>query len=319
MLRRLLFLALGLVLAALVFAAAGVFLAKRAIVAIAPPLPTPDEILAFDPAADLPVRLSWLNTATQPMPRSAVLDPSRDATPKSPYVMSHPSFVFEWSDGRIFLVDLGMDPAAAEAFGTPLEWLGGAQKMKPIGSSAERLGPALSRVAGVAFTHEHTDHTEGATELCRLHPGAIPLFVNRLAVEHSNYTTRPGWRILDDAKCLERKLLDGGPLFAVPGFPGLTLFAAAGHTPGSQVFIAHVRSSDSIRTWIFTGDVVNQIDGVRQNIPKPKLYSVLVVPESTARLDVVRRFLAGLERDHGAGILVSHDQLALQASGVPAY
>ncbi|MFI5315435.1 MAG: MBL fold metallo-hydrolase [Myxococcota bacterium] len=319
MLRRVLVGFAFLVLAAVVYVAVGLFLAKRAIVAIAPPLPSVEEVLAVDANGDLPVRLSWLNTASQSMPRSGVLEASLDPTPGAPYVMSHPSFVLEWPDGRVFLIDLGMDPVSAEAFGRPLQLLGGAEKMRPIGSAAERLGETLARVRGIAFTHEHTDHTSGVADLCRLHPATIPLFQNRLQVDESNFTTRPGQRQLDAAKCLERHVLDGGPLFAVPGFPGLAFFAAAGHTPGSQVFVAHVRTGDSIRTWIFTGDVVNQIDGVRQNLPKPRLYSLLMVPESTGRLDAVRRFLAGLERDHGASLLVSHDQLAIEASGIPAF
>jgi glyoxylase-like metal-dependent hydrolase (beta-lactamase superfamily II) len=319
MLRRVLLVLVSLVLAAALYAVVGLFLAKRAIKALAPPLPSAEEVLAFDPSADLPVRLSWLNTASQPMPRSAVLEPGLDPTPKSPYVMSHPAFVLEWADGRIFLIDLGMDRAAAEAFGKPTEWLAGAEPMKPLVSVAEGLGEALARVSGVAFTHEHPDHTEGATDLCLLHPTPIQLFQGRLQVEESNFTTRPGQRVLEDAKCLEGHVLAGGPLIGVPGFPGLSFFSAAGHTPGSQVFVAHVRSGDSVRTWVFTGDVVNQIDGVRQNIPKPRLYSLLIVPEATARLDVLRRFLAGLERDHGVSLLVSHDQLSIQASGLPEF
>lgn len=319
MLRRILLVLVSLVLGGVLYVVVGLFLAKRAITALAPPLPSIEEVLAFDASADLPVRLSWLNTASQPMPRSAVLEPSLDPTPNAPYVMSHPSFVLEWADGRIFLVDLGMDRAAAEAFGKPNQWLVDADELKPLVSSAEGLGGALMRVAGVAFTHEHTDHTEGATDLCSLHPAPIQMFRNRLQIEESNYTTRPGLRILEQAKCLEGHVLDGGPLFGVPGFPGLAFFAAAGHTPGSQVFVAHVRTGDAVRTWVFTGDVVNQIDGVRQNLPKPRLYSTLIVPESTERLDVLRRFLASLERDHGVTLLVSHDQLSIEATGLPSF
>jgi glyoxylase-like metal-dependent hydrolase (beta-lactamase superfamily II) len=212
-----------------------------------------------------------------------------------------------------------MDRPAAESFGKPTQWLADASQISAQGSPAERLGDAVTRVAGVAFTHEHVDHTEGAIDLCRLHPEPIPMFRDRLWLEESNFTTRPGLAILGEAKCLAGKEASGGPLFPVPGFPGLSFFAAAGHTPGSQVFIAHVRSSDSVRTWVMLGDVVNQIDGVRQNLPKPRLYSLLIVPESTARLDVLRRFLASLEREHGVTLLVSHDQLALEASGLPAF
>jgi len=282
-------------------------------------LPTVEEVLAYDRRADLPVHLAWINTASQKMPRSAVLDPSLDPTPSAPYVMSHPSFVLEWADGRMFLIDAGMDHDSAVAFGRPIEWLSGGEPIQPLVSSAERLGAALTRVEGIAFTHEHTDHTSGVAELCRPRTRPIPLFQNPLQVQEANFTTRPGQRQLVEAGCLESKLVESGPLFAVPGFSGLLFFAAAGHTPGSQVFVAHVRGKDSVRTWIFTGDVVNQIDGVRQNIPKPAFYSAFVVPESTARLDTVRRFLAVLERDHGVGLLVSHDQLSIEASGIAPY
>lgn len=316
MLRKVLVALVAVVALFVAVVAGGLFLAKRAIRAIAPPLPSAAEIVAFDPSADLPVRLTWLNTARQKMPRSGVIEPSLDPTPDAPYVMSHPSFVLEWADGRIFLIDVGMDRDSALAFGKPIEAISGGDPIEPLGSAAGKLGDALPRVAGVAFTHEHTDHTSGVAELCRLHEAPIRLVQNRLQVEESNFTTRGAQQQLVDAKCLKRELVSGGPLFAIDGFPGLAFFAAAGHTPGSQVFVAHVRGAGRVRTCVFTGDVVNQIDGARRNLPKPHLYSVLLVPESTERLDVLRRLLGELEREHGATLLVSHDQLALEASGV---
>ena len=141
MLRRITLALLALVVAGIAFAGIGLWLAKRAIVAIDPPLPTVEEILAFDERADLPVRVAWINTASQKMPRSAVLDASLDPTPASPYVMSHPSFVLEWGDGRMFLIDAGMDRESAAAFGRPLEWVSGAEPIEPLGSTAEQLGP----------------------------------------------------------------------------------------------------------------------------------------------------------------------------------
>jgi glyoxylase-like metal-dependent hydrolase (beta-lactamase superfamily II) len=316
MLRKLLLILAVLVFAFVAFVVGGLFLAGRAIRALDPPLPTVDEILAVDATADLPVRISWLNTASQKMPRAAVLEPSLDPTPDAPYTMSFPSFALEWSDGRIFLIDAGMDGASALAFGGPLETVSGAEPIQPLGTVAEKLGLSLRRVAGIAFTHEHTDHTQGVADLCRLRAAEIRLVQNPLQVDESNYTTRGGQEQLVAATCLKPEIATGGPLLAVPGFPGLSLFAAAGHTPGSQIFVAHVRASDGVTTYVLTGDIVNQIDGARRNLPKPTLYSLLVVPESPARLDTLRRLLAELERDHGVTLLVSHDQLSLEASGV---
>ena len=316
MLRRVLFVLGALVALAFIFVAGGLFWAGWAIRALDPEVPSLDAILTYDPAADLPVRISWLNTASQKMPRAAVLDSGEDPTPDAPYTMSHAVFELEWSDGRIFLVDAGMDADSAVAFGRPLEILSGAEPIEPLGSMAEKLGLSVRRVAGIAFTHEHTDHTSGVAALCRMHEQPIRLFRNRLQVEESNYTTRPGLEQIAKAACLKPEIVDDGPLLRVRGFPGLSFFAAAGHTPGSQIFIAHVRGGDGVRTYVLTGDVVNQIDGVRRNIPKPRLYSLLVVPESPARLDKLRRLLAELERDHGVTLLVSHDLLSLEASGV---
>lgn len=307
---------LGLAVLAIAWLSAGLILAHRQIRGLDPELPSLEAILAFDPAADLPVSLSWLNTASQRMPRSAVLEPSLDPTPDASYTMSHAAFVLEWSDGRIFLVDAGMDREAALDFGKPLEFLAGAEPMVPLGSVAEKLGASLQRVAGIAFTHEHADHTQGVAELCRMRGRPLRLIQDRLQIEESNYTTRRSQKQIEQAPCLEREIAEGGPLFAVRGFAGLAFFAAAGHTPGSQVFVAHVRESAGVRTYLLTGDVVNQIDGVRGNIPKPRLYSMVMVPESPDRLETLRRLLAELERDHGATLLVSHDQLSLEASGV---
>lgn len=314
--RRILF-ALGILVGLiLVFLGTGLLLAHRAIRAIDPELPATEAILAFDRTSDLPVSISWLNTATQKMPRSAVLDQSLDPTPDAAYAMSHAVFVLEWSDGRIFLVDAGMDPEAALAFGGPIETFSGGEPIQPLGSMAERLGPSLRRVEAIAFTHEHTDHTQGVAALCHMHDRPIRLIQNRLQIDESNYTTRPAQEQIAQAPCLKSEIVEGGPLFTVRGFPGVAFFAAAGHTPDSQVFVVHVRGSDAVHTYLLTGDVVNQIDGVRGNIPKPRLYGLFVVPESPTRLDAVRRLLAELEREYGATLLVSHDQLSLEASGV---
>ena len=304
-------------------AVAGLLLAHRAMRALDPPLPAEATLMAAGDPGELPVRLRWIDTASQPMPRSAVLEPSLDPAAAQPYVMAHTAFVLEWADGRIFLVDLGMDAEAARAFGRPLELVSGAEPIEPHGAAAERLGDAALHVAGVAFTHLHTDHTEGAASLCDAVERVVPVFQTPLQAEHSNYTTRAGHRQIEEAGCLSRRQLEGEPPFEVPGFPGLLVLPVAGHTPGSQVFVVHVRGRDEPRaqrrTFMITGDVVNQVDGLLLDLPKPRLYSLLVVPEATERLGRVRRYLRGLMDQHGATPLVSHDRRQLEASGIPAW
>ncbi len=298
---------------------AGLAWAHWSIRRLDPPLPSVRALLAMEPESDLPVRLSWLDTASQRMPRAAVLEPGRDPHPTAPYVMSHVAFVLEWSDGRLFLIDLGMDREAALSFGAPLVWLAGADPIEPHAALADRLGESAARVRGLAFTHLHVDHTAGIAALCAGRRTPLPLYQGALQAQRSNYTTRPGRAALARAACTDARPLEGPPPRTVPGFPGLLVIPVAGHTPGSQIFVAHVRTAAGVATWAFTGDVVNHADGIRFDVPKPWLYGLLVVPEAPRRLARLRRFLAELAERHDVGLLVSHDRAQLEASGLPRF
>jgi len=319
MIKKVLLGVLGLVGLAVVVAAAGLTWAHVAIRRERAALPSFEAVLAADSGADRPVAVSWLNTASQAMPRAAVLDPGRDPHPRDPYVMSHPAFVLEWADGRKLLVDVGMTWEGAAAFGKPLEWLAGAAPIAPLSSVAQRLGKERGAVQGVIFTHLHTDHTGGITELCGRVGHPLRVFMTEAQEERPNFTTRPGLSAVRNAGCTRIERLSGGALMAVPGFPGVFVIAAGGHTPGSQIVLAQVQSEDGVHRYAFTGDIVNNIDGINANIPKPSLYRLLVVPEDNARQDLLRRFLRELRDGRGFTLLVSHDQRELEGSGVPAW
>ena len=64
---------------------------------------------------------------------------------------------------------------------------------------------------------------------------------------------------------------------------------------------------------------MNIRDGVRHDLPKPWIYSTLVVPEDTDRLGEVRRFLRRLHQDEDVTLLVQHDELSIQETGVPRW
>ena len=320
MLRKILIGVAVLVAAVLAFVAVGLSWAHLAIDQERAPLPARNLVtLAAAMYKDLPVRLSVINTASQPMPRSAVLDASKDPKPTEPYVMSHPSFVLEWADGRLLLVDVGMTRQCAIDFGRPLEWLGGAAPMQPHESAAARLGDARQRVKGIVFTHLHLDHVGGIAELCEGMEHPVSVFMTEAQAERPNFTTRPGLKLLKQTSCVHQERLKGSRLLPVSGFDGVFVIAAGGHTPGSQVVVAVVKGPEETRGYIFTGDVVNNIDGVNDNIPKPYLYSLLIVPEDAQRLDELRRYLKDLRDGNNFRLLVSHDQIALEHSGVPAW
>lgn len=321
MLKKVLIGLLGLIGVGAAFAAAGLIWAHASIRHERAPLPARTEVtLGAAVFQDLPVRLTVINTASQAMPRSAVLDPARDPHPNDPYVMSHPSFVLEWADGRILLIDVGMTRQGAIDFGRPLEWLGGAAPMQPLTSVAERLGDARNRVQGVIFTHLHSDHVGGITELCNGLNHPLHVFMTEAQAQRPNYTTRPGLKLLHSSPCVQaEKLPTKGAFLPVPGFNGVFVIPAGGHTPGSQMVVAVVRGPEGGRGYVFTGDIVNNIDGVISNIPKPRLYSLVMVPEDSDRLDELRRYLNDLREKNRFTLLVSHDQQAIEQSGVAAW
>jgi glyoxylase-like metal-dependent hydrolase (beta-lactamase superfamily II) len=317
--RTLLKLLAGLVLLLVVALAIALGWAHLAIRNERAPLPDPAAIAAAPASDDRPTRLTWINTATQPMPRSEVLDPDGDPRAAERYVMSHPSFVLEWVDGRILLVDAGMPRDEAIRFGAPLEWAAHAEPIAPIGSVREQLGDAAERVRGVVFTHLHTDHVAGVRELCSLRTDRIAVPTTAAQAERSNYTTRPGSRIIAETECLELKRLGPDTVQPIPGFPGVAVIAAGGHTPGSQIVLAEVGAEGATRRYAFVGDIVNNIDGIRLDRGKPFFYRTFLVPEDETRLGELRRMLATLERTHGYVLLVAHDQLAIESSGVPPF
>lgn len=319
--RRLARYAVRFLLGLLLLAAAGLAWAHWAIRQERAPLPDAAAIAAAARAGgDLPIRLAMVNTASQAMPRSTVLDAGADPHPHEAYVMSHPAFVLEWADGRLLLVDAGMTPAQAQDFGVALEWLGGAQAMVAHGAVADGLGAAAARAGGIVFTHLHSDHVGGLAGLCDAAPQRpLAVFMTDAQAQRPNYTTRGGLQAVADAPCARPSAPGPGPLAALPGFPGVYVIAAAGHTPGSQIVLAFVQDGAAVRPYAFTGDIVNALDGALADVPKPLLYRTLVVPEDGDRQAELRAFLRRLRDDAGFTLLVSHDQRALERAGVPAF
>lgn len=283
--------------------------------------PLPDLLSLPLPSAgpDGPISVSYINTASQAMPRSAVLDPTADPFPDAPYIMSHPAFVLRWADGRILLIDTGMTTDAASSFGRTLEWMAGAEPVRPLAQVADALGPRVDAISGILFTHLHTDHVDGLIALCAKRRDPLMIYMTTAQAHYSNHTTQPGRMLIAEAGCARVEELGDGTLVAVPGFPGVSVFAAGGHTPGSQVILAAVQTPQGTRPYAFVGDIVNNIDGINHNISKPPLYSLLVVPEDDARLAALRVLLRLLRDDRGATVLAAHDQRALEASGVEPY
>ena len=298
---RRLFLTLGVLVLGLLLALA-LFLGKAhwEIRAVDPALPDAEELAFSLTGSGGPVRIRYVNTASQRAPAGTV---------------AFPAFLLEWRDGGGLLIDAGMTRAGALEFGGPLELMLGADPIAPLGSLASQLGGELSKLRGIAFTHLHVDHTDGLAPLCVALGRGLRVVQTPWQLERLNYTTRPGDAHIERAGCAERERLSGGPVYPMPAFPGVVAIAAGGHTPGSTIFAAKVGGT----TWILSGDVTNARQALLDNEPKPLLYSLLIVPEAPARLERVRLWLAALDAQPQTVVVVSHDQAALEASGMAAY
>jgi glyoxylase-like metal-dependent hydrolase (beta-lactamase superfamily II) len=288
------FSALGLVLLLLVVAAAiPLGLAHVQIRSIDPAIPPVSEIARLRPSGPGPVSIRWINTASQRI--------------------QHPAYFIEWADGRVFLLDAGMDREQARDFGAPMEVALGAGPIETHGSVAEQIGKeAVDAIDAIAFTHLHLDHTGGLIPICRARSREIDLFQASHQANEVNYTTQPGVDQIEEAGCARRHVVDGNTPTEIPGYPGLFLLSAGGHTPGSTVYVAVLPD----RIFIFSGDLTNQKADALDNVPKPWVYSALIIPEATERLERLRRWLAELDAHAQLTLVVAHDLDAAVEDGL---
>lgn len=268
--------------------------------AITPPIPTVSELVALE-RADGPIALYYLNTSEQALGRGS---------------LTHSVFVFEWPDGRLLLVDAGMREAQALEFATLLRRMSGGKEATLHGDVAELLGKDTKRVAGVAFTHLHIDHSEGVVALCGAleaqPPSSQPMLLQTsFQKAEQNFNTREGAAILQDS-CLQTHTLVAGAVWQSETFPGLGMIPVGGHTPGSTLFAATIGG----QLYVLSGDITNTKAAITEDSGKGWVYSNLLVPENTVRTGQLRQWLRGLMEREDTTVVVSHDLEDIRASGL---
>jgi glyoxylase-like metal-dependent hydrolase (beta-lactamase superfamily II) len=266
---------------------------------ISPPLPDVAALRALGAVADGPIGLEYLAVASQASPRGQ---------------LGHSVFLVRWADGRTFMIDAGMDRAAAAEFAELLKLMWGAEDGRFHGDVAEQLGDEIARVEGVGFTHLHIDHSQGVVPFCAARGPGASVYQTRWQAEEHNFNTTEGAELVAES-CLSPRALAGGPLMTVEGFPGLGVVALGGHTPGSTLFAVPLAG----HLWLFSGDTTNTKASLRDDVEKPFFYSYLVVPENTARTAELRHWLAALDAEDDITVIVSHDLPDIAASGIPEH
>jgi len=129
-----------------------------------------------------------------------------------------------------------------------------------------------------------------------------------------NFNTVEGAGVVTDS-CLEPGNLGEGTIMTVEGFPGIGMVALGGHTPGSTLFAVAIDD----QLWLLSGDISNSMADLQGDTGKGFLYSYLLVPENTARNDILRPWLGELDAKEDMTVIVSHDLLDIAESGMGEY
>lgn len=252
------------------------------------------EIPTLDEIANLPVdetegpqRVTFATTAQQSSERGKI---------------GHVGVLVTWHDDRQLLIDTGMDNEAAVEFGKLIETMMGADPVETFGPLEEQLEGGVDDIGGIVFTHLHSDHTQGVTALCNAMTVPARIFQTVDQAKEHNLHTKAGQTLVKEARC-QRELLEGETIMSVKGFPGVYVIAAGGHTPGSTIILVVTAE----QTWIFSGDLTNDIASIRSNAGKGWLYSYFFVPENTALLEDWRLWLRAADEMDNISVLPAHD------------
>jgi glyoxylase-like metal-dependent hydrolase (beta-lactamase superfamily II) len=266
---------------------------------VEPALPDEGSLRALLSEPNGPVRVRFVNTSTQEAPGRR---------------LGHIVFLVEWADGRIFMVDAGMDRDQAIEFGRLMETAYGADEAVSHGDIAALLGDDLQKVEGAGFTHLHVDHTQGVVPFCVARGRGVTVYQTPSQAELHNFNTEGGAEIIAES-CLLAELVPGQGALAVEGFPGLVMVPVGGHTPGSTIFAI----AEHDRIWILSGDTTNTKANLLSNTGKGFLYSQILVPENTERTERLRLWLTELDAKEDMTVVVSHDLTEVERSGMLEY
>ncbi len=250
-----------------------------------PPLPPAASLRTLTESADKPVRVSAILTSSQSGPVASI---------------GHHSVVVEWADGRIFLIDAGMDEANSIEFGQLMETLMRSDPAEFHSGVFDALADRSARVKGVGFTHLHIDHVQGIEAACA---GAPPFVVVQSVRQRKlhNLHTEEGAAIVQ--RCPAAESVSADSPVELDGFPGLALLSLGGHTPGSTLFAVALGE----RILLFPGDITNSKQDLVDDAGKGFFYSYLVVPEDTDRTRELRAWLRALAEEPDMSVYVSHD------------
>ena len=268
---------------------------------VAPQLPSQSQLLGLRNVsggdARAPINVSYIVTSSQALERGQI---------------AHISIVVEWANGQRFLIDTGMSEAEADNFAELLQKMDASAGPATVyGTVSELLGSDINTVAGVGFTHLHIDHTQGIKNFCVARGQGAALLQTPSQQALHNFNTSEGAELVSGS-CLKpvpflASRTDN--MYQSDQFPGLAAIELGGHTPGSTLWAVAYDE----RVLLFSGDITNDKHSIDHDIPKPALYSYVLVPEHTERTAELRKWLKTADQSEQFSVIVSHDLASAQA------
>jgi len=211
-----------------------------------------------------------------------------------PWPMVHRVFQVRFADGKTVVIDAAMGPALFEQ----MNEMTGDGTYFP--EAFARVEDALAAADLVVFTHEHSDHTDGAAQHSDTDRLAERVRFNAAQLANTEQL---------DSVSMPAALRQAEPLdvqHPIPVAPGVVLVPAAGHTPGSQLVFVVLEDG---RELLFIGDVAWDWRGIEEEIYRPRLVTNLVLGEDREAVLAQYRRLKDLAREEpDLAIVVSHDR-----------
>ena len=231
-------------------------------------------------------------------------DPAAAALSNGPVPIALPVHVFEHPTHGLFVVDTGITRDRAEgghgaAKGGLRVFLNNVEPVEPLAAIVERQGKSL---AGVWFTHLHSDHVLGLPDVDL----SVPLMAGPGELEShagTNALMRRTYRELFRGRSLHTWAFDGtpdvGPLDAIDIFGDGSALAlhVPGHTPGSTAYL--VNTTDG--RVLITGDCSHTSWGWEHGVT-PGTYT-----EDHAQNQVSLDALRGLADTYGWTVYMGHE------------
>ncbi len=227
--------------------------------------------------------------------------------PMTPVLVRHPKgdLLIDAGFGRSIDTHVGLLPLALRVMTSYEKLTPAADQLRAAGYDVAGAVGAGRKLSAILLTHAHWDHVSGVDDF----PG-VPVLVT---AEEQRFIGEGG-DLTVVARSLHMHLetysFEGGPYLGFPhshdvyGDGSIVVVPAPGHTPGSVVVFLALPGG---RRYALVGDLVWQLEGIREREERPLLWRILADVDPAAVRENILRMAAVAERFPDLVIVPAHD------------